>query len=121
MIHRPPSRPCRASRGRAAAWVVALAALVFLLQCFAAAAHHDHELAAKSQHCVACALHAQPYAPPPDVQPSPAPLRWTLLHALVPASLAVPAPRPTRYLTPPSQAPPLFLSLRPARPRNAQA
>lgn len=122
MTSRPRPRHHRASlRGAVASWVLAFAAAIVLLQWFAAAAHHDHELAAKSPHCVACALHAQPHAPPPDIAPSPASLRWTLLHALVPASSTLPAPHATRYLLPPSQAPPAFLSLRLSGPRNARA
>ena len=97
---------------RAASWIAALAAAIFLLQWFAAAAHHDHELAAKSQHCVACALHAQPHGAPPDMAPAPPPLRWMLLQTLAPATPAFPAPPAARYLLPPSHAPPAFLSLR---------
>ncbi|GGY11782.1 hypothetical protein GJV26_27135 [Massilia dura] len=109
----PRSRSRRAAlRGRLASWVVALAAAILLLQLFAAAAHHDHELAAKSQHCVACALHAQPHAAPPEARPAPAPFGWTLLHTLASLPPAFPAAHAARYLLPPSQAPPSFLSLR---------
>ena len=113
MLAPPRTRHRRATlRGRAASWVLALAAIVLLLQLFAAAAHHDHELAAKSQHCVACALHAQPHAVPPDAPAVPAPFRWTLLHVIAATPSIDAAPLAAGYLLPPSQAPPPFPSLR---------
>ncbi|QGZ38047.1 hypothetical protein IP92_05805 [Pseudoduganella flava] len=101
----PSLRRLAAPRGWVALW---LAAIVFLAQLLAAA-HHDHEVAAKSQHCVACALHAQPHAAPPDAVVRTAPFSWILLHrlAFVPsAGRHVPA---DDYALPPAHAPPAFL------------
>ena len=97
---------------RAASWIAALAAAIFLLQWFAAAAHHDHELAAKSQHCVACALHAQPHGAPPDAQQPPPALRWTLLQVLYAIPFIAALAHAASCVLPPAQAPPPFLSLR---------
>ncbi|HEX8602388.1 MAG TPA: hypothetical protein VF774_07065 [Pseudoduganella sp.] len=113
----PRSRYRRATpRGRVASWALALslalAAIVLLLQLFAAAAHHDHELAAKSQHCVACALHAQPHGAPPDAQPPPPALHWTLLQILSAIPFIAAAAHAASCVLPPAQAPPPFLSLR---------
>lgn len=116
MTDRSRFRHRRATRGRLASWarpfIAALAAAILLVQLFAAAAHHDHELAAKSQHCVACALHAHPDAAPPDMPPSAAPSGWTLLGMLAPCARAVSLALPADHLLPPAQAPPTFLSLR---------
>ena len=104
----------RAPRGgaasRAAAWLIALAAAVLLWQQFAACAHGDHEVAAASPHCVACALHATPHAAPPAAAPAPAAPAWVLLHPLEPAAAAHPAYRAAAYLLPPAHGPPPFLS-----------
>ena len=97
-------RPCRfaAPRGWCALWLVTL---VFLAQLFAAT-RHDHDLGAASQHCVACALHAQPDASAPPATLSVAPQGWPLVQVLA-AVKPVPAPRRTGgYLLPPAQAPP---------------
>lgn len=109
----PRSDHRRASpRGRLASWILGLAAVILLLQLFAASAHHDHELAAKSQDCVACLLHAHPDAAPPDAPPLSAPSGWTLLRTLSPLSgTASPAPA-AGYLLPQLRAPPAFLSIR---------
>lgn len=93
------------ARGRRAAWLVALC---LVLQPFAAA-QHEHEAAAKPQHCVSCMLHAQPQAAPPDTVLAVAPFSWNLLHALAPAPLRQRLARPVDYLLPPSHAPPVFL------------
>lgn len=97
-------RPASA-RGRVLVW---LATVIFLLQMLAATEHH-HDLSAKSQHCAACTLHAQPQAAPPAAVPALAPFVWHLLHALAPAattSHVLPAPG---WLRPPPHAPPVFL------------
>ena len=112
-----PARPYtdhrRASlRGRLASWILGLAAVILLVQLFAASAHHDHELAAKSQHCVACVLHAHPDAAPPDAPVLPAPSGWTLLGTLSPLSGISSPAAAAGYLLPPSRAPPPFLSIR---------
>lgn len=96
---------------RAAAWLLALAAVILLWQQFAACAHHEHELAAASQHCVACTLHAQPHAAPPATAPASAPPGWVLLHPMEPAAAARLARRAAAYLLPPAHAPPLFLAI----------
>jgi hypothetical protein len=101
------SRRLAAPRGWIALWLAAIVLVAQLL----AAAHHDHEIAAKSQHCVACALHAQPYAAPPDAALRTAPFSWTLLHPLASLPAAgrhVPA---IDYALPPAHAPPAFLPL----------
>jgi hypothetical protein len=95
-----------AVRGRVLVW---LAALIFLLQMLAATEHH-HELSAKSQHCVACTLHAQPHAAPPAPVLPLAPFAWQLLATLATldvGSAHVPA---SAHLRPPPQGPPAFLS-----------
>lgn len=103
--HRPA-----AARGRPAPWLGGwLVIAVFLLQLFAVTLHDDHELAAKSQHCVACALHATPHAAPPDTVLPVAPLRWTLLYALAPAQPPRRLAHSADYLRPPPHAPPSFL------------
>jgi hypothetical protein len=98
--HRPV-----ALRGRVLPW---LAAIVFLLQMLAATEHH-HEPAAKSHHCIACTLHAQPYAGPPDLAVAPAPVAWTLLRTLSAVAAGAPPPFASDYLRPPPQAPPIHL------------
>ncbi len=95
-----------ALRGQVVLW---LAACVFLLQMFAAAVHHDHEVAAKSPHCVSCALHAQPHAAPPDTVLPVAPFRRALLHALFTPDVADRIAPRTAWLLPPPHAPPVFL------------
>ena len=92
------------TRGRVLVW---LATLVFLLQMLAATEHH-HDLSAKSQHCVACTLHAQPLAAPPDTALPLAPFAWHLLHALAVATLASQAVPAFGWLRPPPHAPPVF-------------
>jgi hypothetical protein len=94
-----------AMRGRLLPW---LAVLVLLFQLLAGAAHH-HEASSKTQHCVACALHAQPHAGPPAAVLAPLASGWRLLHALAPA---LPPSSPViaaDFLRPPPQAPPAFL------------
>ena len=97
-----------AARGALALWLAVIVLLAQLL----AATHHDHEIAAKSQHCVSCALHAQPHAAPPEAALRSAPFSWTLLHAL----LFAPAPgrhvAAADYALPPAHAPPSFPHLR---------
>jgi hypothetical protein len=116
MTARPRSRPTRALRGPAASWAarcaLALATLILVLQLFAAAAHHDHELAAKSQHCVACVLHAHPDAAPPDAPPLPLPSAWTLLGVLDPVAGNASQLPPAGRVLPPPRAPPSFPSPR---------
>lgn len=116
MTDRPRFRYRRATRGRLAAWAVpfiaALAGIILLVQLFAAAAHHDHELAAKSQHCVACALHAHPDTAPPGTPPEAASPAWSLLGMLPPPARTASAAPAADHLLPPSQAPPPFLSSR---------
>jgi hypothetical protein len=116
MTAHPRSRSSRVPRGRVASWatsfIAVLATLILLVQLFAAVAHHDHELAAKSQHCVACVLHAHPDAAPPDAPPSPAPTGWALRGVLPPFPVTSAAAPPSDHLLPPAHAPPPFLSLR---------
>lgn len=95
-----------AARGRLLPW---LAVLVLLFQLLAGTEHH-HEASSKTQHCVACALHAQPHAGPPAAAMAPVAIAWRLLHALAP--LAPPSIRvaAAAFLRPPSHAPPAFLA-----------
>ncbi|WP_332876367.1 hypothetical protein [Massilia sp. S19_KUP03_FR1] len=103
-----PAAPC--GRPAWAAWLARLLAIVLLVQLFALT-QHDHPVSSKSQHCAACALHAQPHAGPPQALPAPAPFSWTLLHAALQVPpLAAPA-RAAAWLLPPAHAPPAFLPL----------
>lgn len=103
----PPPRPqgLAAPRGWLALWLVTL---VFLAQLFTST-QHDHELSAKSQHCVACALHVQPHAAPPPALPAPAPAVWHLLRTLAPLAPPASAAPAADYLLPPAHAPPASL------------
>jgi hypothetical protein len=100
----PRYRRPAALRGRAVLW---LFALLFLFQMLGAT-HHDHEVAAKSQHCVSCALHAQPHAAPPDMAVHPAPVGWMLLHPVLTVDRVAPAAQAARWLLPLPHAPPAF-------------
>ena len=103
----PAPRPHRlaAPRGWLALWLVTL---VFLAQLFAAT-RHDHETGATAQHCVACALHAQPHAAPPPAVPAIAPVSVHLVRTLL-APIGADAPATAAdYLLPPAQAPPASL------------
>lgn len=117
---RSPLRPGAAARGlpahgsayvsvdKPAHWLIlALAALVFIVQLLGAA-HHDHELAAKSQHCVSCVLHAQPHAAPPDAVLRVVPLAWILEYAVIGTLITAAPPAVSDYLLPLPHAPPPF-------------
>ena len=100
-----PRRPA-AIRGRTAVWLIVL---VFLLQLLGATQHH-HEAKAKTPHCVACALHAQPHAAPPGTSLAPLPSGWFLLHALVLTQARSAPASGADYLLPPAHGPPAFQS-----------
>lgn len=104
----PPFRPRAASRGLPAQWLALWLAAVIVIVQLLGAAHHDHELAAKSQHCVSCVLHAQPHAAPPDAVPRIAPFGWILEHAVTATLIAAVPPAVSDYLLPLPHAPPLF-------------
>lgn len=96
-----------ATRGRNAwlAWVLALALLVQLF----GLTQHDHPHSAKSQHCTACTLHAQPHAAPPVPGLAVASVRWVVLHLVLPTLAVAHAAPAVDYLLPPAHAPPAFL------------
>lgn len=99
-----PHRPA-APRGWIALWLVTL---VFLAQLFAAT-QHEHESSAKAQHCVACALHAQPFAAPPPAALAAAPVSWHLVRTLLaPLAARLPLLR-ADWLLPLAHAPPVSL------------
>jgi len=100
-----PRRPA-AAHGRHAVWLIVI---VFLLQ-FLGATQHHHEPKAKAQHCVACALHAQPHAAPPGTTLAPLPSGWILLHALVRTEAGRAPAIEADYLLPPAHGPPAFQS-----------
>lgn len=85
-----------------------LAAIVFLLQMLAATEHH-HEPGAKPHHCIACTVHAQPHAGPPDLRVAPAPFAWTLLRILASVPAGAQPAFASDYLRPPPQGPPILL------------
>lgn len=106
-----PHRPA-APRGRPAwaAWLAKCLAIVLLVQLFALT-QHDHPVSSKSQHCAACALHAQPHAGPPQATLAASPFSWTLLHALFRAPVLAAPAHAAAWLLPPAHAPPAFLLL----------
>ncbi len=107
-----PHRPA-APRGRPAwaAWLAKLLAIILLVQLFALT-QHDHPVSSKSQHCAACALHAQPHAGPPQAALAAAPFSWTVLHALFLAPALAAPTLAASWLLPPAHAPPAFLPLK---------
>ncbi|MDQ2821509.1 MAG: hypothetical protein M3Y65_14150 [Pseudomonadota bacterium] len=106
LLPRPPDRPA-ATRGRHA-WLAWLLAIALVVQLFGLT-QHDHPHSAKSQHCTACTLHAQPHAAPPLVKFAAAPVKWVLLTIVLQAFTAAPAGPAVAYLLPPPHAPPAFL------------
>lgn len=109
-LPRPQHRPRQHARPAWAAWLARLLVVVLLVQLFALT-QHDHPLAAQSQHCHACALHAQPHAGPPLALPAPPPFSWTLLAGTVALPARAAAAHSAPWLLPPAQAPPAFLPL----------
>lgn len=101
----PRSSTQAAPRGWWALWLVTL---VFLAQLFAAT-QHEHESSATAQHCVACALHAQPFAAPPPAALAAAPVSWRLVRTLLaPLAARLPLLR-ADWLLPLAHAPPVSL------------
>ena len=101
----PRQRRTAATHGRLAAWLIII---VFMLQ-FLAATQHHHDAAAKTPHCVACTLHAQPHAAPPDATLAVAAFSRHVLHRLFYANLAQELVAYVDFLLPPSHGPPAFL------------
>lgn len=106
LLFHQPARPA-ASRGRNA-WLAWLLAIALLVQLFGLT-QHDHPHSAKSQHCTACTLHAQPHAAPPALTLAAVPVRWVLLHLVLPTLAVAHAAPAVDYLLPPAHAPPAFL------------
>jgi hypothetical protein len=97
--HRP------AARGRLVPWLLAI---VFVLQVLFAPQHH-HDTPAKTSHCAACALQAQPHAGPPAVVAPPALPGWHIVYCLFAAAVAACHVACADYLLPPAHAPPRLL------------
>lgn len=106
LLPRQPDRPA-AIRGRNA-WLAWLLAIALVVQLFGLT-QHDHPHSAKSQHCTACTLHAQPHGAPPVVRVATAPVKWVLLTIVLPTRAVARAVAPVDYLLPPAHAPPVFL------------
>jgi hypothetical protein len=87
-----------------------LFAIVFVLQMLFAPQHH-HDTPAKTSHCAACALHAQPHAGPPTAVAPPASPGWHIVYCLVFAAVVAHHVAGADYLLPPAHAPPRFLPM----------
>jgi len=106
LLPRHPDRPA-ATRGRNA-WLAWLLAIALVVQLFGLT-QHDHPHSAKSQHCAACTLHAQPHGAPPVASLATAPVKWVLLTIVLSTVAGAEAAPPVDYLLPPAHAPPVFL------------
>jgi hypothetical protein len=93
------------ARGRLVPWILAI---VFVLQVLFAPQHH-HDTPAKTSHCAACALHAQPHAGPPATVAPPASPGWHIVHCLFFTAVAARRVAGADYLLPPAHAPPRLL------------
>jgi hypothetical protein len=94
-----------AARGRLLAW---LAAIVLLLQLFAAVGH-DHENQSRAQECVACAVQAQAHGAPPAPDLAPFVFRPVLLQLVAAMQVDGPTVVHASRLLPQPHAPPSSL------------